>query len=93
MTLNPIFIDNNLKFINKLPLDLEALKNIDHNKYFNLTTHYKELKKAYSEHFHDLPKSLFKYTKIRDSTFQDILDELIYVSKPQQFKGMMILTL
>ena len=87
MTLHPIFSEGKFKYLNILPLDLEALKNINHNKYFNLTTHPKELEKVYLEHFYDLPNSLFKYTKIRNSTFQDINDEVIYVSKPQQFKG------
>lgn len=43
------------------------------------------MKEAYISHGYDFPKHLYKYTKIYDSTFEDIEQNMIHVSNPKVF--------
>lgn len=78
-------INGHLKPVYNIDLDLELLNNPKHTKYFKYTNHEKELYISYWEHGHNFPKYLYKFTKIHNSTFDDIKNNKIHVSNPKVF--------
>lgn len=79
-------INGQFKSTYTIDLDLNLLKNPKHTEYFKYTTHENELYNSYWEHGYNFPKHLYKYTKIHESTFDDIENNLIYVSNPKIFE-------